>query len=115
MGRSEKSKKYAREYARKVREERKNNGLCPGCGKHQPKSGMKYCEQCLEKKRKYDWHKMMNMPADKYDNYLQRARERSKSRYIRLKNAGLCTSCGKEKTTGYVQCDKCREKYKKMK
>ena len=66
---------------------RKNNGLCPRCGKPLDREGH-YCSECLEKVRKY----------------------RIENRKFFVEN-NICTVCGKEKVpNGERICPECRAK-----
>ncbi len=66
---------------------RKDNGLCPRCGKSLDREGH-YCSECLEKNRKY----------------------RQENRDFYRKNH-ICTVCGKEKVPdGERVCPECRAK-----
>lgn len=76
-----------KERSRKSYENRKNNGLCPKCGRKLDRQGY-YCNECLEKNREY--------------------RRENRKFYIAY---GLCSNCGKEKVFGSEkQCISCREK-----
>lgn len=76
-----------KERSRKCYENRKNNGLCPVCGKILDRKGF-YCSECLEKVNQY--HRECK------DFYRQNS---------------ICPVCGKEKLFGVEkQCISCRQK-----
>ena len=71
---------------------RKDNGLCPRCGKELDREGH-YCSECLAKNREY-----------------------RKNNRLFYKQNGLCSACGKEKAFGdEMQCISCREKHRRRK
>lgn len=82
-----------KDYSKLHYQRRKENGLCPRCGKKLDREGH-YCTECLKKDREY-----------KQEN----------RRFFR--DNGLCHYCGKEMLYGQEkQCIKCREKrYEKRK
>ena len=76
-----------RERSQKSYSNRKNNGLCPVCGKKLDREGH-YCSDCLIKNREY-----------------------RRQNIIFYRENGLCTCCGKEKVFGSEkQCISCLEK-----
>lgn len=89
----EKSERQAkqREYLKRLREERKINGLCIMCGKPQCSTSTVYCIDC----------KIKN----------QRNNEKRKSGIDRSdrKNYGLCYRCGKISINGKSLCETCRD------
>ena len=71
---------------------RKDNGLCPRCGKELDREGH-YCTECLAKVNEY---------------------ERQTKKF--MKSIGICPECKKEKLFGQEkQCISCREKRRKRK
>lgn len=76
-----------KERSRRCYENRKNNGLCPRCGKILDRKGH-YCSECLEKVNQY----------------------RRENKIFYIKN-GICPVCGKERLIGdEKQCILCRQK-----
>ena len=68
---------------------RKENGLCPRCGRKLDRNGH-YCSECIEKVADY---------------------QRDTRKFYR--ENGICTSCGKEKVFGdEIQCPDCKAKHK---
>ena len=77
----------ANEYSKRHYDKRKQNGLCPRCGKPLDRQGH-YCSECLAKNREY---------------------RRENRRFYRENS--ICPACGKEKLFGdEKQCIECREK-----
>lgn len=77
-----------KEIAQNFYKRRKENGLCPVCGKKMDREGH-YCTECLEKNRKY----------------------RRENRDFYRKNH-ICTQCGKKNVYGDDKiCFECRVKY----
>ena len=66
----------------------KEHGLCTKCGQNYAEAGHVTCKNCYKKQR--DWVKRTDPDRSK-----QRAREQA--RRERLRQAGLCLWCGKQK------------------
>lgn len=76
-----------KERSRRFYENRKNNGLCPRCGKILDRKGH-YCSECLEKVNQYH-----------------------RENKIFYRENGICPVCGKELLIGdEKQCISCRQK-----
>jgi len=81
----------------------KEHGLCTKCGQNYAEAGHVTCKNCYKKQR--DWVKRTDPDRSK-----QRAREQA--RRERLRQAGLCLWCGKQKAVeGRSLCRQCKEKY----
>lgn len=99
-------KKYHREYMRDLRAYWKSKGKCIECGKQDAytMTGRAYCEPCLERKRIRE--------SAKGARDLTRQNASAKARREERREAGFCTSCGRElpKEAGYefVMCPSCR-------
>lgn len=72
----------------KKAEERKQQGLCTGCGKEPAKAGCSLGQLCIDKRSAV-----------------------STARYYKNKAAGVCRSCG-EDAGGRSRCPACEEKFK---
>lgn len=78
-------------------------GLCPVCGKPKQDKSKSKCNSCMEKAKEVD--------RRYYEKNKSKRLEKTKSRYRRLKEQGLCTACGKVKTKNAL-CDTCKAKYR---
>lgn len=75
--------------------ERKENGLCPRCGKAIKNETYIYCKQCREKKNIARRDKSGRRPGE---HFKERIAE------------GVCMYCGGKIVPGYKLCEKCLEK-----
>ena len=94
----------------------KNHNICVRCGHEDAEKGHTLCLECMMNDRErgklyYQKHK---------EEKKEKSRINSKARYYKLKENGLCTSCGKRKAKeNKVFCEFCsswknaikREKY----
>lgn len=81
---------------------------CVQCGKQDAftLNGRAYCADCTEWRRLYYLERARKKPE-----VLEKARAYGLSRTQRLREAGLCTHCGKRNVTPpYATCDRCRAK-----
>lgn len=82
----------------------KQHHICVRCGQEFAEKNHTLCLECMIKNREaslayYNEHK---------EERREKVRINSKIRYNRLKKFGICTSCGKRKTTNNkVYCDYC--------
>lgn len=84
----------------KLREKRRQKGLCPYCGKQEPKPGYAMCPECQRKgriraTRNYRKKQEGELPRSEWPSY------------------GLCYRCGNKLDTDKKLCSKCIEKSKK--
>ena len=91
---NERGKKRKKE----LRHERKEKGLCPGCGKQVKDKTYVYCARCRERKNAARRAKNRRGPGDHF-------RERIE--------AGVCMFCGGEIVPGYKLCKSCLERSRK--
>ncbi len=83
----------------------KSHHICVRCGQEKAERNNTLCFRCRIKSREsalkyYNQHK---------EEMKETSRIKHKLRYNKLKDLGLCTSCGKRKTTNNrVICDHCR-------
>lgn len=85
----EERKRKHREYLKKLRDERKKNGLCIMCGKPQCNSSIVYCIDCKIKNQRRN---------EKRKNGIDRSDR---------KNYGLCYRCGNTCIKGKSLCENC--------
>lgn len=92
-------------------QKRKEQGLCPRCGKVFTEG--KICEPCTIKHRKYQYDRIMAMDEKAYKDFRDATVYSSKKRYKYLRENKLCTVCGNKlpDDTTYIRCDKCRKKH----
>lgn len=90
--------KHSAERRKKLRQERKVKGLCPGCGKA-VKDNYSYCDRCRNKHNANRNSKRVRRPGEHF-------RERME--------AGICMYCGGEIVQGYKLCKSCLEKYRNI-
>lgn len=74
----------------------KNLGLCKCGNKALP--DQRSCQECLDKSRQ--WYKKTGRIK-----YIDNRRDRI--------STGVCATCGKSKTIGFLTCEECREKQKR--
>lgn len=81
-----------------IRHQRKEEGLCPSCGKPLNLYNT-YCDSCTEKRKAYN---------KRYLESIGGATEYYKSRYAKQKAEGICTGCGRRKARpGFTLCTEC--------
>jgi len=93
------SKVPTSEYYKERRDWLKKYGLCINC-KEKAEPGKLYCFECAEKasarSRRY------------HQEHAQEKNERSRNRYSRLKESGICVRCGKRQAEkGKAHCSTC--------
>ena len=99
---SEAAKAKNRETSLRAYYEYKAMGICWRCKKALAAPGRTYCELCRKK---------VKFRAEQLDPGNKRNNERGRLRRQRLKEAGLCTDCGKRPMEGgLVRCSKCAKK-----
>ena len=82
----------------------KEHHICVRCGQEDAERNHILCLNCMMKSREY----ALNYTKKHKKEIQEKSRIRSKDRYIRLKEQGICTSCGKRKTIdGKVLCRNC--------
>lgn len=96
---------YHRKYNRETREWAKKNGLCVVCCKQKADNGYATCLQCRMTDRERS-KKPRNLSPDK----LAKQKNKRAQHRLDLIEKGICTQCGKRKTSGYQICDVCRAK-----
>lgn len=80
---------------------RKENGLCPRCGKEVDDESYVLCSNCREMCRLWARENISILHA--------KNREKMKELYRERKNKGFCPRCGELRDeNGYVMCKKCR-------
>lgn len=72
--------------------ERKENGLCPMCGRPIKSGTYIYCKQCREKKNAARRTQNSRRPGDHFKERIA---------------AGVCMYCGEEVVPGYKLCETC--------
>ncbi len=113
----EKRRKFDRERHRRRAESRREQGLCPKCGRDSPAPGRSLCDSCLGKARaaeraRYLERKIEGSAYGGRDPESRRrmARERAWKRRRERLEAGLCTTCGERKPAeGGAVCEDCRQ------
>ena len=98
-----------------LRAERTANGRCPRCGRRPPEPGLKLCHGCNEKRRAAERirrHKARaegNQYGGRDPDRCRRAdRAADRRRRRAWRDAGLCTSCGRERpAAGRSVCEPC--------
>lgn len=80
-----------REYLKKLRSDRKANGLCIMCGKPQCEKSTVYCLEHYIKNQRNNEKRKTGVPRSERMNY------------------GLCYRCGKESMSGKKLCKSCYE------
>lgn len=88
----------------------KERGICVKCGREYAVPGQIHCEDCREYFRLHSL-KYINMPGKREEKIV-----RDKARYNRLKEAGICINCGKNKVYTYnghtyTTCYECHIKH----
>lgn len=79
----------------------KEHGLCPRC-KEPSEPGRVYCKSCMA---------VIRARQDMRDPGHEKRNAYSRERRAKLKAAGMCTYCGKNKAVdGQVLCPKCKKK-----
>lgn len=87
----------AKEYLKKLRQERKDWGLCVECGKKPPFEGRVRCEDCL----------CRDLLAHHNTKDSDTRKENRKKQRAERKAAGLCTVCGKPAYQEHTRCYEC--------
>jgi hypothetical protein len=82
--------------SKKWRDNKIKEGLCGTCGKNPPIEDQKECENCRNKRRE----------RQKKEYHQTNAKNIAAKRITR-KEQGLCTRCGKNKTTNKLTCENC--------
>lgn len=100
---NEQNKKYQTE----MRQISSKRGFCTRCYTERPEPGKKLCFNCANLAATCNYvsrHRHPRTPEE-----IERDKDRCKSRYQRLKAAGLCVVCGKKPSeTGKTACWECR-------
>lgn len=84
----------------------KSRNRCKNCGKQDAYTlaGRSYCYACNEHHNDY---KRINK-----DKWIETEKKRSKTRYERLKQEGICVSCGKRPAKpNHIRCLRCSIKH----
>lgn len=85
----------------------KKHHICVRCGQEDAEKNHTLCLSCMMKNREYS----LNYNNKHKEQRREKSRINSKIRYNRLKNLGICTSCGKRKTkNNKVCCEYCAAK-----
>lgn len=90
----------------------KEHNMCAWCGKEKALENRRLCWDCAEKSAENSAKRRRCMtPNEKHVRNAER-NERLRNRRQKLREAGLCTSCGKRKPAdGKVQCKLCRNRH----
>lgn len=90
----------------------RSNGICPLCKKEKIFGDENTCPECRVRKTSYNALRQEKMTEGQKMQVCAMKRNRSKARYHRLKEAGLCVRCGKRKSLeNLTACNICRTKY----
>lgn len=81
----------------------KARGICTDCGKQYSEPNRVKCADCLEKDR------LRSKRRYKNQQYADHSKELAKARYQRLREAGICYTCGKKPV--YREYSRCYECY----
>lgn len=85
----------------------KAHHICVRCGQENAERNNTLCFRCRIKSRE----SAINYYNNHKEEQKEKSRIRSQIRYNKLKNLGLCTCCGKRKTTNNrCTCNYCRAK-----
>ena len=84
--------KHGNERKKELIRERKENGLCPRCGRPIKSGTYIYCKQCREKKNAARRTQNSRRPGDHFKERIA---------------AGVCMYCGEEVVPGYKLCETC--------
>lgn len=90
-------------------EERKAAGLCPVCGGKRADEGRIICEGCREYFRRSERITRDGFTPEERFAFNERKRKATNARNARMREQGLCVSCGKASPDRWL-CDKCAEK-----
>ena len=110
-------RRFDRERHRRRAELRREQGLCPKCGRDSPAPGRSLCGSCLDRDResrraRYAEARAGGTPYGGRcaESRRRMARERMKKRGRERIEAGLCTACGDQPPVeGGAVCETCRE------
>lgn len=85
----------------------KEHNICVGCGQEDAVRNHVLCFRCMINARE----RASAYANNHKDELKEKSRIKSKKRYEKLKELGLCTSCGKRHTKfNKVQCEYCSAK-----
>lgn len=83
----------------------KEHHICVRCGQENAEKNHTMCLSCMMKSRE----ESQRYNSIHYEERKEKNRIRGKIRYERLKQQGICTSCGKRHTKyNKIQCECCR-------
>ena len=107
---------YERERHRRRAESRREQELCPKCGRDSPAPGRSLCESCLARSRAAERARYLKgkLKGAQYggrcpESRRRMARERARKRRRERVEAGLCPRCGREPVEAGAVCEPCRE------
>ena len=108
---------YERKRHRRRAESRREQGLCPKCGRDSPAPGRSLCDSCLGKSRAAERARYLErkIEGSAYggrcpESRRRMARERARKRRRERLEAGRCTTCGeREPAGGAAVCGDCRQ------
>lgn len=106
--RYEGSNEYYRDRMRRIRQERKEKGLCAYCGNNPPYQGLTICEPC----RDYQRARYYELKKDPHHQRIRRAdyNARQDRRKRLFEEEGLCRRCSSRPAReGGTQCEQCHE------
>ena len=86
----------------------KNHGICVNCRVRNAVKGKTKCPECQKKERAM----ALAYYREHREQQLERQKQYQKIRYKRLKDAGICTLCGKNPAKpGQTRCTVCVDRY----
>lgn len=91
---------------RRVNKWLRDSHICVYCGRVKTYNDEVYCPECREKNLAKKERELQNETEDQKKVRLKRYNDR----YQRLKEQGLCVTCGKPNDTNGIRCSKCKSK-----
>lgn len=91
------------------------NRTCPVCKERKAQYYKKIAEspELLEKRREYNRKYKERLRAGKETTGIRERKKNSIPWVQRMKQQGLCVSCGKARDTEYLRCSHCLDRYRK--
>lgn len=100
----------ARDGMKRLRDERRERGICTMCGLTKPEHGHKICRECLDRSKAYSAKWRASHP-DKVRERTRKHNALAKTIRVERKANRICVICGKNKPRGWkVTCESCLEK-----
>ena len=92
----------------------KEYGICAKCGKRMAEPNKALCFECSEMEMVYQKRYLSKMTDEEQEIFKDKSRVTAMTRYHKLKNSGICVSCGRRKAlNGNVFCLDCKVRKKK--